>query len=712
MFGKPATAVGFRRVRLQSWLTAPQILPIQIPAEQQVQRSAVQVADTGGPHGLLGESSLVASAQRDHRNNQDDSQQQREEEEDEQGNGARQQQNVQLSPDHNPLVPLPPNRSKSASPPAELDPSEAYLRGQAEASRRASEQAARVHQQQQQQLATLRDQVRRLEAEKSVTPSGPSFTSSHKEVQASLLSRESSDGTRQMEALARENEQLMDLVRKHDSLVAEMQQMLEARSAEMVQLHQDAASTLPQLTGALAAATEWQDKYTICAEQLVQVQADCRTQRGQITSLSRQLELQTAATRSLQTQLEELQHRREAHSHAQVIAAVAEHDQQLLEAQAQAKATHKLLEEQRRHASQLQEKLHATGTRAQKAHDDKDQLLKELALTKQQCKEATEAKEALKLQLAETVPRQDVEALKATRQDVAALKATNRSLTAELADVHHALKEAGELIEQLQNDQKQQPRTATPEAEPSVTPHSLRAAVAAAVAHTPAQGSHTPSAIFSLARGPEGGDPEDIVQRLLSALLDYENRSRQWSDERQQLQNAASVAQHELKQTQAELRSAVSSPRKPVNARAAGSSANSPAAKTAGPGNMEQHEQEDARQAAHSLLAEKLSRLESDWRKSKQAANERASYSPRKDSSAAVPKWVQEEGKENRDMQRRLEAAQVELGRMQRQRDSYLLQAKSLQHRLATLQDVTLLSHARAQPPLWAANPNSQGAQC
>lgn len=63
-------------------------------------------------------------------------------------------------------------------------------------------------------------------------------------------------------------------------------------------------------------------------------------------------------------------------------------------------------------------------------------------------------------------------------------------------------------------------------------------------------------------------------------------------------------------------------------------------------------------------------------------------------------------------MQRRLEAAQVELGRMQRQRDSYLLHAKSLQHRLATLQDVTLLSHARAEAPLWMTRPPSQSAQC
>lgn len=87
-------------------------------------------------------------------------------------------------------------------------------------------------------------------------------------------------------------------------------------------------------------------------------------------------------------------------------------------------------------------------------------------------------------------------------------------------------------IEQLQNNQQLSP---TAEEKAPASPGNLRAA-AEGVAHTPAQGSHTPSAFFGLARGPEGGDPEDIVQRLLSALLDYENRSRQWSDERQHLQ--------------------------------------------------------------------------------------------------------------------------------------------------------------------------------
>lgn len=34
----------------------------------------------------------------------------------------------------------------------------------------------------------------------------------------------------------------------------------------------------------------------------------------------------------------------------------------------------------------------------------------------------------------------------------------------------------------------------------------------------------------------QGWDPEEVVQKLLAALVDQENRSRQWADERQQLQ--------------------------------------------------------------------------------------------------------------------------------------------------------------------------------
>ena len=66
---------------------------------------------------------------------------------------------------------------------------------------------------------------------------------------------------------------------------------------------------------------------------------------------------------------------------------------------------------------------------------------------------------------------------------------------------------------------------------------------------------------------------------------------------------------------------------------------------------------------------------------------------------------LQEEiqGKESRAMAQKLESVQLELGRVQRQRDSHVLRCKSLQHRLATLQDVTLLSHARANPALVVA---------
>lgn len=73
----------------------------------------------------------------------------------------------------------------------------------------------------------------------------------------------------------------------------------------MVQLHSDAASTLPRLTGALAAATEWQDKYTVCAEKLAQAQGNCRTHEGRIASLARQLELQTVS-QSAQCKLSQL----------------------------------------------------------------------------------------------------------------------------------------------------------------------------------------------------------------------------------------------------------------------------------------------------------------------------------------------------------------------------------------------------------------------
>ena len=55
----------------------------------------------------------------------------------------------------------------------------------------------------------------------------------------------------------------------------------------------------------------------------------------------------------------------------------------------------------------------------------------------------------------------------------------------------------------------------------------------------------------------------------------------------------------------------------------------------------------------------------------------------------------EEQGKENKAMQRRLDEVELELGRAQRQRDSHLLHCKSLQHRLATLQDVVLLSHGQ-----------------
>ena len=53
-------------------------------------------------------------------------------------------------------------------------------------------------------------------------------------------------------------------------------------------------------------------------------------------------------------------------------------------------------------------------------------------------------------------------------------------------------------------------------------------------------------------------------------------------------------------------------------------------------------------------------------------------------------------GKENKVMQRRLDEVELELSRAQRQRDSHMLHCKSLQHRLATLQDVVLLSHGHA----------------
>lgn len=79
------------------------------------------------------------------------------------------------------------------------------------------------------------------------------------------------------------------------------------------------------------------------------------------------------------------------------------------------------------------------------------------------------------------------------------------------------------------------------------------------------------------------------------------------------VQTAAQVAQHELAHTQAELRSATSSPRKPVNARGAPASAAASPAQSRGLGSADQG-QEDARQAANDLLAAKLTRLESDWR--------------------------------------------------------------------------------------------------
>ena len=34
----------------------------------------------------------------------------------------------------------------------------------------------------------------------------------------------------------------------------------------------------------------------------------------------------------------------------------------------------------------------------------------------------------------------------------------------------------------------------------------------------------------------QGRDPEEVVEKLLAALMDYENKNRQWSNERQQLQ--------------------------------------------------------------------------------------------------------------------------------------------------------------------------------
>lgn len=66
----------------------------------------------------------------------------------------------------------------------------------------------------------------------------------------------------------------------------------QARSAEMVQLHQDAAATLPRLTDAVEAASEWQAKYTECAERLQGVQGTCKSQHGQLANLQRQLSLQ------------------------------------------------------------------------------------------------------------------------------------------------------------------------------------------------------------------------------------------------------------------------------------------------------------------------------------------------------------------------------------------------------------------------------------
>ena len=66
--------------------------------------------------------------------------------------------------------------------------------------------------------------MKQLEAER-IAASGLSFTSSHKACQASV----DSEASGQLEELSKENEQLMALVRKHDGLVAEMQNMLEVR---------------------------------------------------------------------------------------------------------------------------------------------------------------------------------------------------------------------------------------------------------------------------------------------------------------------------------------------------------------------------------------------------------------------------------------------------------------------------------------------------
>lgn len=66
------------------------------------------------------------------------------------------------------------------------------------------------------------EKSRQVELEREAT-SGTSFSSSHKEVQASV----ESEASEQVEQLTKENEQLMTLVRKQDGFVGQMQQMLE-----------------------------------------------------------------------------------------------------------------------------------------------------------------------------------------------------------------------------------------------------------------------------------------------------------------------------------------------------------------------------------------------------------------------------------------------------------------------------------------------------
>lgn len=46
----------------------------------------------------------------------------------------------------------------------------------------------------------------------------------------------------------------------------------------------------------------------------------------------------------------------------------------------------------------------------------------------------------------------------------------------------------------------------------------------------------SPPSSHGHASRPADWDPEDIVDRLMAALMDHESRSRQWHDERQEMQ--------------------------------------------------------------------------------------------------------------------------------------------------------------------------------